>query len=95
MVKKRKSHFKRLALVTACGTFIVVFSTVFVSQYIRLRDLNAQRAALTQELKELELEEQRLKLLASYVVGKEFASDYVRHELGYLDPNEIILHVDK
>ena len=94
MAKRRKSRFKTLALLTICGLMLVAFFTVFISQRIRLEKLNAQMDELNQQLDELAIEEQRLELLRSYVQSGQFARDYARDRLGYLEPDEIIFQIE-
>lgn len=91
MKHRRKSYFKRWAIVSAVVCVVAVFTALTVSQRIRLKSLRAEQAELTKQLKELQMEEQRLKLYASYVKSPQFASDYARNELGYISPDEIIL----
>lgn len=91
MKRKQKSHFKRWAVISACGALVVVFTLMFGSQYMRLKSLREQRNKLNQRLEELQIEEQRLELFASYVETKQYADDYLRNELGYILPNEVLL----
>lgn len=95
MVKKTKSGFKVLALVTVLSLSAMVFMITFITQRIRLTALNMQMEGLSRELEELALEEQRLELLMSYVQTAQFADDYARNKLGYVQQNEIVFRSEK
>lgn len=92
MKRKRKSYFKRWAIVSVAAGLFVLFFALTVTQLIRVAELKAQQAELQEKLDELQMEELRLKLYVPYVKSPEFADDYAHNQLGYISQNEIILN---
>lgn len=90
MGKKKKSSFLRLLYTVFIIAFVLVIGASLLSQRAKVREIENQIAQQKQREVELELEKNRLQLIASYAECEGFSRDIIRNKLGYVSPCEIL-----
>ena len=60
----------------------------------KLRQIEKEIARQKQRSIELELEKNRLMLLASYAECEGFSRDIIRNKLGYISPEEVVFQFE-
>lgn len=94
MAKRRKSSFLRLLYVVFIIAFTLIIGITLLSQRAKLRQIEKEIARQKQRSIELELEKNRLMLLASYAECEGFRRDIIRNKLGYISPEEVVFQFE-
>lgn len=94
MAKRRKSSFLRLLYVVFIIAFTLIIGVTLLSQRAKLRQIEKEIARQKQRSIELELEKNRLMLLASYAECEGFSRDIIRNKLGYISPEEVVFQFE-
>ena len=86
---KKKTRMKPRFIFITFMLCICAICAALYSQNQKLRDIEAEKRALTEEYNELKNEEQRLEYMIEYAGTEEFLLQYAREKLGFVMPDDI------
>ncbi|MEG1560656.1 MAG: hypothetical protein RRY79_07590 [Clostridia bacterium] len=89
---KCKKRFKPLFFTVLTLGFVAAVSFIFINQYLKSAEIEAERKQLTERYTQCLLEVQRLELMQKYIKTDEFLKYYVRDKYGLVDRNDILFY---
>lgn len=89
-MKKQTYAYVKWIIAAVLVPVIIFGITTFLAQNEKMQEREAEQQQLLEEQKALELEKNRLELLAQYVGTEEYTEYYARYRMGYMSEDELI-----